>query len=91
MQFDIADAQNYQDQGLFGVIVTHEMIHSLGFGSIWSNLGLVSGSNFTGASALARIPDPQRQSERHGRPAGNRRAARERPARTGRRPCSTTS
>jgi hypothetical protein len=54
MQFDIADAQNYQNQGLFGVIVQHEMIHSVGFGSIWSNLGLTSGSNFIGADALAQ-------------------------------------
>jgi hypothetical protein len=53
MQFDSADAVNYLNQGLFDEIVTHEMLHSAGFGSIWSYLGLVSGSNFTGANALA--------------------------------------
>jgi len=54
MQFDSADAANFNGQGLFDEIVTHEMIHSVGFGSIWSYLGLVSGSNFIGANALAQ-------------------------------------
>jgi hypothetical protein len=52
MQFDIADAQNYEDQGLFGVIVTHEMLHSVGVGSIWDLKGLVNDAGlFTGAQA----------------------------------------
>jgi hypothetical protein len=53
MQFDSADAANFNSQGLFDEIVLHEMIHSVGFGSIWSYLGLVSGSDFTGENALA--------------------------------------
>ncbi|WP_332771406.1 leishmanolysin-related zinc metalloendopeptidase [Phenylobacterium sp.] len=53
MQFDIADAANFFAQGLFDEIVGHEMIHSVGFGTIWSYLGLVSGTNFIGAKATA--------------------------------------
>jgi hypothetical protein len=51
MQFDVADAQHYVDTGQFGVIVLHEMLHGVGFGSIWSYLGLTSGSTFIGAHA----------------------------------------
>ena len=57
MQFDSADAADFFNQGLFGVIVTHEMLHCVGFGTIWPNLGLVSGSTFTGANALAVYND----------------------------------
>lgn len=53
MQFDSADASNFYGQGLFDEIVTHEMLHSIGFGSIWSYKNLVSGSNFIGANAQA--------------------------------------
>jgi hypothetical protein len=54
MQFDIADAQDFANQGLFDDIVFHEMGHSLGFGSIWDRLGLVdSSSHFTGSLAEA--------------------------------------
>jgi hypothetical protein len=52
MQFDIADAADFDSQHLFDDIVFHEMGHSLGFGSIWDRLGLVdSSSHFTGAKA----------------------------------------
>ena len=52
MQFDIVDVN---DMGLeaFADVVLHEMAHSLGFGSIWSRLGLVSNGEFTGSNALA--------------------------------------
>ena len=53
MQFDSADAANFNSQGLFDEIVTHEMLHSIGIGSIWSYKGLVSGSSFIGANAMA--------------------------------------
>lgn len=53
MEFDVADADNYRNQGLFDEIVTHEMLHSIGYGSIWSYKGLVSGSNFIGDNAMA--------------------------------------
>lgn len=41
MQFDVADAANFDGQGLFDDIVLHEMLHTLGFGSLWSQFGLV--------------------------------------------------
>ena len=53
MQFDSADAASFNSQGLFDEIVTHEMLHSIGIGSIWSYKGLVSGSTFIGANAMA--------------------------------------
>lgn len=58
MQFDIADANNYQGQHLFDDIVMHEMLHSVGFGSIWSYKGLIAGSGtstptFTGLQAMS--------------------------------------
>jgi hypothetical protein len=58
MQFDSADALQYQNQGLWNDIVLHEMVHSLGFGTIWSYLGLVSGSTFTGTHAVAAYGKP---------------------------------
>lgn len=54
MQFDIADALTYFDKGLWDDIVTHELMHVLGFGSLW-NYGtnpLVSGNQYLGAKAL---------------------------------------
>jgi hypothetical protein len=56
MQFDIADAQSFESQHLFDDIVLHEMMHTLGFGTIWSYKGLLSGAGtdtplFTGALA----------------------------------------
>jgi len=55
MQFDVADALNYLGLGLWDDIVTHEMMHVLGFGSLW-NYGanpLVSNFQYTGSNALA--------------------------------------
>jgi hypothetical protein len=52
MQFDSADAQSYYNAGLFDEIVTHEMLHSIGVGSIWGAKGLVSGASFLGKEAV---------------------------------------
>jgi hypothetical protein len=51
MKFDIADVN---DMGLdaFADVVLHEMAHSLGFGSIWDRLGLVTNGLYTGANAV---------------------------------------
>ena len=35
MEFDVADAQTYESLGLWDDIVLHEMIHTLGFGTLW--------------------------------------------------------
>ena len=36
IEFDSADALNYLGQGLWDDIVTHELMHVLGFGSLWN-------------------------------------------------------
>ena len=36
MQFDSADALNYLNKGLWDDIITHEMMHVLGFGTLWN-------------------------------------------------------
>lgn len=41
MEFDIADAQAYSDAGYFDDIVLHEMLHVLGFGTLWDYNNLV--------------------------------------------------
>lgn len=61
MQFDTADATNMNTTDpatdVWEEVVLHEMLHSIGFGSIWSFLGLVddTGSDpvFTGQHAQA--------------------------------------
>jgi hypothetical protein len=52
MKFDIADV-NAMGIADFTYVVLHEMAHSLGFGSIWGRLGLVSNGTFTGLLANA--------------------------------------
>jgi len=42
MTFDQADAQNYYDMGLFDDIVLHEMLHVMGFGTLWDYNNLVT-------------------------------------------------
>jgi hypothetical protein len=51
MTFDIADV-DAMGLATFGDVVLHEMAHSLGFGSIWDRLGLVTNGLFTGAGAV---------------------------------------
>lgn len=41
MEFDIADANAWADLGYFDDIVLHEMMHVLGFGTLWDYNGLV--------------------------------------------------
>ena len=68
MEFDIADADNYNtmpsgsEGTLWDDIVVHEMLHSIGFGTIWSYLNLLSGAGtsdprFMGANAIAAYND----------------------------------
>ena len=56
MEFDSTDAAAYQSAGLFDDIVLHEMLHTVGFGTIWSYLGLATSSGFAGAQANAAYP-----------------------------------
>ncbi len=56
MQFDSADAQSYLNKGLWDDIVTHEMMHVLGFGSLWNygkNPLVSSPGRYTGKEGLA--------------------------------------
>lgn len=41
MEFDIADAETYLTAGTWGDIVFHEMVHTLGFGTLWERTGVV--------------------------------------------------
>ena len=56
MQFDTADLANMQANGTLGDVITHEMGHTLGIGTIWSIKGLLTGASgnnptFTGKNA----------------------------------------
>jgi len=58
MEFDSADLASMQQSGLLLSVVMHEMGHILGIGTIWSDLGLLSGAGggnpiFVGAQATA--------------------------------------
>jgi hypothetical protein len=52
MKFDIADV-DAMGLATFADVVLHEMAHSLGVGSIWDRLGLVTNGLFTGPRAVA--------------------------------------
>jgi hypothetical protein len=56
MQFDTADLASLLSAGQLDEVITHEMGHVLGLGTIWSNKGLLANSGtstvaFTGAQA----------------------------------------
>lgn len=56
LMLDAQDVDNIVAQGLLNAVVLHEMLHVLGFGTIWPDQGLVQGagtpaSAFLGASA----------------------------------------
>lgn len=59
MQFDSADAEAFDAIYLFNDIVFHEMMHVIGFGTMWDEMGLVQstadGLVFTGAQATAEF------------------------------------
>jgi hypothetical protein len=58
MQFDTADLEQMERDGTLDDVITHEMGHVLGIGTLWSRLGLLSGAGtndpvFTGTGAVA--------------------------------------
>jgi hypothetical protein len=62
MEFDVADAQYFYDLGYWTDIVMHEMLHTVGFGSVWDFMGLVDTSDpdnptFTGQEAVLAYHD----------------------------------
>ena len=59
MQFDVADAQALLGSERFGSVVLHEMLHVLGFGSLWRSHSLVTAEatadpRFVGAQGTRR-------------------------------------
>ena len=50
MRFDTADVAGLLANGHFGEVVLHEMGHVLGYGTIWSPLGLLVGSASSGGA-----------------------------------------
>ncbi|WP_428926104.1 leishmanolysin-related zinc metalloendopeptidase [Marinibacterium sp. SX1] len=55
MEFDVADAADFDAINMFNDIVFHEMMHVLGFGTLWEAMGLVTNngngtSDFNGAN-----------------------------------------
>ncbi|HKG79904.1 MAG TPA: leishmanolysin-related zinc metalloendopeptidase [Pyrinomonadaceae bacterium] len=60
MAFDKADLASMQQNGTLGDVITHEMGHVLGIGTIWDSKGLLqnagtSNPTFTGAGAMAEF------------------------------------
>jgi uncharacterized protein YjdB len=58
MQFDVDDLSSLETRGLLESVVLHEMMHVLGFGTLWSRSGFLAGStgltpSFTGPGALS--------------------------------------
>ncbi|MCE5303777.1 MAG: hypothetical protein LLF97_11820 [Planctomycetaceae bacterium] len=58
MQFDTADLADMETNGSLLDVITHEMGHVLGFGTIWTDLNLLTGAGgddpeFVGAGAVA--------------------------------------
>jgi len=58
MHFDIADFQNLKNDGRVNDVVLHEMLHAVGFGTLWASKGQISGattpsSAFVGLQAVA--------------------------------------
>ena len=56
MQFDTADLANMQANGTLGDVITHEMGHVIGIGTIWEDKGLLKNAGqsnplFTGSHA----------------------------------------
>ncbi|HEX8323696.1 MAG TPA: leishmanolysin-related zinc metalloendopeptidase [Tepidisphaeraceae bacterium] len=54
MEFDESDVADLMAEGHFVDTVTHEMAHVLGFGTIWSDLKLISGEGGTNPQFLGQ-------------------------------------
>ena len=58
MEFDSDDLAGLQNTGILQDVITHEMLHVVGFGVFWNNLGLLTGFDtpavtYNGAGGLA--------------------------------------
>ncbi|GLZ35072.1 peptidase [Lentzea sp. NBRC 105346] len=70
MRFDTADLRQMEDEGTLLDVITHEMGHVLGIGTMWEEMGLLTGvggtdPRFTGRVAMVQYghlrPDEQPQ------------------------------
>jgi hypothetical protein len=57
MNFDVADLQNLQTSNRLNDVILHELLHTVGFGTLWASKGQVSNANsvntgFIGAQAV---------------------------------------
>jgi hypothetical protein len=53
MHFDAADAALLEAHGEWDDAVLHEMLHCLGFGTLWAAKGLVEGGGYVGVAGMA--------------------------------------
>jgi hypothetical protein len=55
MRFDATDAASLEERGLWGDVVLHEMLHCLGFGTLWAAKGLLAagGAAYVGPAGMA--------------------------------------
>lgn len=53
MRFDAADAASLDAEGLWGDVVLHEMLHCLGFGTLWALKDLTVGGGYIGPAGVA--------------------------------------
>jgi hypothetical protein len=65
MEFDVDDVEQLEEEGSLQSVILHEMGHVIGFGTLWTDLGLLANpsepdpeppladTHFTGADAIA--------------------------------------
>lgn len=73
MEFDLADVGNTNDRGLWQAIVTHEMMHVLGFGTLWE-FGrdlLDDAGQYVGPAGVAAYGGPVPVEQRNGEPGAH--------------------
>ena len=76
MAFDIADLAVMEGDGSLVRVIMHEMAHVLGFGTIWSDLGLLQGKGtlnpvFVGANAMREYATLKNESAPSAVPVAN--------------------
>lgn len=52
MEFDSSDMADMAADGSLAAVIVHEMLHVLGIGTLWDDLGLRSGANYIGTNAV---------------------------------------